>query len=111
MSTHPPARRRVEIIIVLLTVLALGAYSIPRFLRARAGGMGEACRQNIAKIESAIDEYQLAGDDSLPYPFSMDELYGAGKVREPEALPVCPLGGTYSLRPNGQVVCDHGVGK
>ena len=107
MSPQNPVHRRVEIIIVLLVILALGAYSIPRFLRSRTGAKEEACRQNIVKIESAMDEYRLAGDDSLSYPFSMDEMYGDGKVREPEALPVCPLGGKYSLRANGHVVCDH----
>jgi len=94
----------VEIIIVLLVIAGLAAYSVPRFLRARTGTKEEECRKNIEKIEYAMDEHRLAYEEEDPY--SMDALYGAGKVREPEAQPDCPLGGQYSIRA-GKVVCDH----
>jgi len=102
--TKPPVYRRVELIIVFAVIAGLAAYSIPLFLRSRTGAKEEECRQNIVKIEFAMDEYQLAYEDAIP--FSMDALYGGGKVREPEAMPVCPLNGKYSIRA-GKVFCDH----
>jgi len=104
MSSQAPAYRRVEIIIVLLVIAGLAAYSVPKFLRSRAGSKEGECRQNIVKIESAMDEYQLAYEESIP--FAMESLYGDGMVREPEARPVCPLGGQYSIKA-GRVLCDH----
>jgi len=100
--TKNPAHRRVEIIIVLLVIAGLAAYSIPRFFKAHNKNKDESCQLNITEIVKAMEEYELAYDEA---PTVLDALYGAGKVRE-SAMPVCPFNGRYSLR-NGQVLCDH----
>ena len=101
----PPtaSHRRVEIVITLLVIAGLAAYSIPRFIKARRVATEAACHENIARIEKDIDVYQLAYDMAMPP--SLDALYGKGGVGG--AAPVCPLNGTYRLV-NGSVSCGHG---
>jgi competence protein ComGC len=98
MSTQTPVHRRVELIIVLLVIAGLAAYSIPRFFKARVVARDDTCHRNIVEIEKAVEVYQLAYDESLPP--SLEALYGAGTML------VCPFDGRYSLKA-GKVVCDH----
>ena len=97
------AHRRVEILIVLLVIAGLAAFSIPRYIKSLRVAKENACHANIAAIEKDIDVFRLAYDESMPP--SLDALYGPGKVAD--AAPVCPLKGTYRLV-NDAVTCDHG---
>lgn len=98
------AHRRVEIIIVLLVIAGLAAYSIPRHLRAQRVAREAACHANITAIEEAVDLHKLAYDDAMP--LTLDALYGPGKVVKDAPMPACPLKGRYTLN-GGRVVCDH----
>ncbi len=102
MSSTQRKYHRTEIVIVLLVIAALAALSIPCYRKAQRMTKERACHDNIASIERDVEVYQLAGDESLPA--SLDQLYGAGKVKD--EIPLCPLNGHYSLA-NGNVVCDH----
>ena len=102
MPQNSRSRRRVETLIVLLVIIGLAAYSIPRFIAARRVANEKACHANFVLIEKDIEVYQLAFDESLPA--SLDDVYGIGKTAE--TPPVCPLGGSYRFE-NGQVSCSH----
>ena len=97
-----PVYRRTEVIITLLVILALAAWSIPRFIKAQRETKEKICHVNRGEIERHVELYQLAGDESPPP--SLDVLYGPGKVAE--AMPECPFKGQYRLE-DGKVFCGH----
>ena len=97
-----PVYRRTEVIITLLVILALAAWSIPRFIKARRVAKEQTCHENVLAIERDVEIFQLAGDESLPA--SLADVYKFGGVGE--APPVCPLKGIYRLE-NGKAVCNH----
>lgn len=91
----------VEIMIVVAIIGILIAIAVPGFLRARENSRGQACQENLTKIDGAKEQWALEfkhsnGTDLVS---SNDEFLGDvnifgvnGYVKK---TPKCPSSGTY----------------
>jgi prepilin-type N-terminal cleavage/methylation domain-containing protein len=89
----------VEIMIVVAIIGILIAIAVPGFLRARENSRGQACQENLTKIDGAKEQWalelKLSNGTTCSAGFLTDEKYfGAnGYVKK---KPLCPSGGTYT---------------
>lgn len=75
--------------------------AVPSFLRARENSRGQACQENLSKIDGAKEQYAIEFKLSNGSEMTMEWLVtpngcssGAGFLkREPE----CPSGGSYTI--------------
>jgi prepilin-type N-terminal cleavage/methylation domain-containing protein len=90
----------VEIMIVVAIIGILIAIAIPGFLRARENSRGQACQENLTKIDGAKEQWALefkhSNDTALDETFLDDlNIFGAnGYVKK---KPKCPSSGTYTV--------------
>jgi len=102
----------VEIMIVVAIIGLLAAIAIPNFVRARASSQANACINNLHQIDGAVTEWALehgkkTGD---PAPSLASDLTPYLKLNVNNAIPGCPVGGTYSMNNVGaipQVTCTY----
>ena len=89
----------VEIMIVVAIIGILIAIAVPGFLRARENSRGQACQENLTKIDSAKEqwaiEFKVSNGTAVPSGFLTNANYfGAnGYVKK---TPICPSSGTYT---------------
>jgi len=89
----------VEIMIVVAIIGILIAIAVPGFLRARENSRGQACQENLTKIDSAKEqwaiEFKVSNGTATPSDFFTNDAYfGAnGYVKK---TPLCPSSGTYT---------------
>ncbi len=78
------------------------AIAVPAFLRARENSRGQACQENLSKLDGAKEQYALEYRVPNGGKVEMSDLVkadGSGYLR---SVPVCPAGGTYTLNPIGE---------
>lgn len=97
----------VEIMIVVAIIGIIIAIAVPAFLRARENARGQACQENLSKIDGAKEQYALefriSNGESLANDWQ-DLLQPAGAGAGQGYLksePKCPSGGTYTIQPIG----------
>ncbi len=92
----------VEIMIVVAIIGILIAIAVPGFLRARENSRGQACQENLTKIDGAKEQWALelklsngtALADSAAY-LGDANIFGPNGYVKKE--PLCPSGGTYTV--------------
>ncbi len=91
----------VEIMIVVAIIGIIIAIAVPAFLRARENARGQACQENLSKIDGAKEQYALEFRRAQNSTVTAAELInpagagsGVGYIR---AFPLCPGGGTYEI--------------
>lgn len=91
----------VEIMIVVAIIGIIIAIAVPAFLRARENSRGQACQENLSKIDGAKEQYALEFKLSNGSAIQMDWLIqpngaavGSGYLKK---QPQCPSNGTYTL--------------
>lgn len=96
----------VEIMIVVAIIGILIAIAVPGFLRARENSRGQACQENLTKIDGAKEQWALENKLSngtstgSGTAFLEDEnIFGANGYVKKE--PNCPSGGTYTVNAVG----------
>ena len=103
----------VEIMIVVAIIGIIIAIAVPAFLRARENSRGQACQENLSKIDGAKEQYALefkiANGEDVDWP----ELIQPGGAAVGEgylkATPICPSSGEYTVGAIGTVpVCSIG---
>jgi prepilin-type N-terminal cleavage/methylation domain-containing protein len=94
----------VEIMIVVAIIGILIAIAVPGFLRARENSRGQACQENLTKIDGAKEqwalEWKISNGTAAPTDFLTDARYFGpnGYVKKE---PKCPSGGTYTCNAIG----------
>jgi len=97
----------VEIMIVVAIIGIIIAIAVPAFLRARENSRGQACQENLSKIDGAKEQYALEFKLSNGGTVTMAQLIdppGATAGQKQgylKAQPACPSGGTYSVNAIG----------
>lgn len=95
----------VEIMIVVAIIGIIIAIAVPAFLRARENSRGQACQENLSKIDGAKEQYALEFKLSNGSDISMDWLVtpngcasGSGYLKK---TPECPSNGSYETNAIG----------
>jgi hypothetical protein len=91
----------------------VAALVIPNFIRAREFNPG-ACINNLRQIDAAINEWALENGKTNGNPAIESEVKNYIKLNSAGNIPVCPAGGTYTLRKVGdvpQVTCSLSTAK
>ncbi|MDI6637540.1 MAG: prepilin-type N-terminal cleavage/methylation domain-containing protein [Bacillota bacterium] len=95
----------VEMLIVLAIIGILAAVAVPNLTKATQSAKEKACAANIKAIEAALAMYAADNNGDLPPADNfLNELKDDGYLKD---VPICPLGGGYSLDTNGFVTCSH----
>ena len=91
----------VEIMIVVAIIGIIIAIAVPAFLRARENSRGQACQENLSKIDGAKEQYALEFKLANGGTVTFDNLItppnataGQGYLK---ATPTCPSSGTYGI--------------
>jgi len=79
----------IELLIVVLIIAALAAIAVPRISQSAATAKSKACRQNIAIMNTAIEQFQC---DTGRYPSNLQELT-QNTDYFPDGEPQCPVTG------------------
>jgi type II secretion system protein G len=105
----------VEIMIVVAIIGIIIAIAVPAFLRARENSRGQACQENLSKIDGAKEQYALEFKLSNGGTVTMAELVdppgatSGNKEGYLKSTPSCPSGGTYTEDVIGtDPTCDIG---
>ncbi len=104
----------VEIMIVVAIIGIIIAIAVPAFLRARENARGQACQENLSKIDGAKEMYALEFRLSNGSGVDFQNLIFPGGGATPgqgylKATPQCPSGSTYTVANIGTAV-TCGVG-
>ena len=94
----------IELLIVVIILGALAAIAIPRITQSAQNARANACATNIDIMNSQIEMF--AADNDGTYPVSLATITSDPNYF-PDDLPICPLGGTYTLGGNNRVSCNH----
>jgi prepilin-type N-terminal cleavage/methylation domain-containing protein len=105
----------VEIMIVVAIIGILIAIAVPGFLRARENSRGQACQENLTKIDGAKEQWALENRLSngtscgATDAFLQDtDIFGPNGYVKKE--PLCPSGGDYTTNAVGtDPVCSIGT--
>jgi prepilin-type N-terminal cleavage/methylation domain-containing protein len=103
----------VEIMIVVAIIGILIAIAIPGFLRARENSRGQACQENLTKIDGAKEQWALefkkSNGTTVDVGFLTNtDIFGlSGYVKK---TPLCPSSGTYTPNNIGaEPICSIGT--
>lgn len=105
----------VEIMIVVAIIGIIIAIAVPAFLRARENARGQACQENLSKIDGAKEQYaiefRLSNGSAVTFPTDLTNPDGApdgqGYLK---SAPSCPASGTYTCGSIGTApTCDIGT--
>jgi len=92
-----------EAILVVLILAILAAVIVPRLLYSRTEAQRQACRSNLATINSQCERYYLETGNTA--------TGAAGDINNsnffPDGWPNCPAGGAYTITA-GRAVCPTG---
>lgn len=90
----------IEIMIVVSIIGLLLAVAIPSYLRTRKVAFARICANNLRIIEAAKQQWGVEnGKKSTDVPTEAD-LVGPNLYLK--VMPVCPAGGTYSIKSIGE---------
>jgi len=94
--------------IVVAIIGIIVAIAVPAFLRARERSRASSCQENLAKIDSAKEQYalefKLTNGQAVA---STAEVIGANKYLK--RAPFCPSGGSYTYNRIGETpTCSIG---
>ena len=92
-----------ELMIVIVIIGILIAIAVPAYQNFRARAQATACQANERVIASAAGLYYA---DKGSWPATVAAIIAEGHL---DKLPVCPLGGTYTIAADGTVDCDAGL--
>ncbi len=87
----------VEVMIVVAIIGLLAAIAIPNFIQARKAAQKNACINNLAQIDGAIQQFALEKGKAPDAAVAQDDIQpylGRGTAG---TWPLCPAGGTYTL--------------
>ena len=89
----------VEIMIVVAIIGILIAIAVPGFIKARTTSQKRACQENLQKVDGAKEQWALEEKQPAGATPNWTDLVGVQSyIRK---SPVCPAGGTYSLKTVG----------
>lgn len=95
----------IEIMIVVAIIGLMTAIAIPNFIRHREYTQTQACIQNLYQMDSAKHTWGLESKKSSDDTPVDDDIFGTDKYIVTK--PVCPAGGTYTLKKIGERAdCD-----
>ena len=96
----------VEIMIVVAIIGIIIAIAVPAFLRARENSRGQACQENLSKIDGAKEQYALEFKVSNGATVAFTDLTNPGSAGSGEGYlktePKCPAGGSYTIEVIGK---------
>ncbi len=108
MLTQSRNRRGFTLIEILAVVVILGILAVvvvPRVLTSSATAKTNACYQNKASINTAVEKYYF---DTGAWPIAALTDIGADVNYFPDGIPVCPVDGTaYALGLTTNRVTGH----
>jgi prepilin-type N-terminal cleavage/methylation domain-containing protein len=92
----------VEIMIVVAIIGILIAIAVPGFLRARENSRGQACQENLTKIDGAKEQWALEfkhsnGTDLTDSDAFLNDVNIFGTSGYVKKTPKCPSSGTYTV--------------
>lgn len=91
----------VEIMIVVAIIGIIIAIAVPAFLRARENSRGQACQENLSKIDGAKEQYALEFKLSNDSAIDMAALTNPNGCADGEGylkkVPACPSTGDYAV--------------
>ena len=85
----------VEIMIVVAIIGLLAAIAIPNFVKARATAQKNSCIANLKQMDGAKQQWAVEAKQAATATPADSDIYGAALYIR--SLPLCPIGGTYSL--------------
>jgi len=96
----------VELLIVVVILGILAAVAIPRFVTTKEESQTQACRSNLAAIQSKIEEYLFT---SSVLPSAVNDLPSGGinSTSFPNGVPKCPSGTADYTVTAGKVICPN----
>lgn len=87
----------VEIMIVVAIIGILVGIAVPGFIRARTQAQGQACNENLAKIDGAKEQWALENNESTGTSVAWTDLAADDGTLYLKSQPECPAGGTYTI--------------
>ena len=92
----------VEIMIVVAIIGILIAIAVPGFLRARENSRGQACQENLTKIDGAKEQWALElkhsnGTSCGTGDAFLDDTNIFGSNGYVKKKPICPSSGDYTV--------------
>ena len=107
----------VEIMIVVAIIGIIIAIAVPAFLRARENSRGQACQENLSKIDGAKEQYALEFKVSNGATVEFTDLTAPASASSGQGYlktePKCPAGGSYEIGAIGTAptcsIGDNGV--
>jgi prepilin-type N-terminal cleavage/methylation domain-containing protein len=95
----------IELLIVILILGALAAIAIPRITQSTDQAKENSCATNIDLMNSQAELWAANHDGTYP---SLTDLTTPANGYFPDGLPVCELGGDYTMdATTHRVSCDH----
>ncbi len=82
----------IEVLLIVVILGIIAAIAIPRLMASRAQAEQEACKTNLANLNTAIEKYYF---DYGSWPSDLNALNNPDYM--PDGVPTCPSGGTYSI--------------
>ena len=104
----------VEIMIVVAIIGIIIAIAVPAFLRARENSRGQACQENLSKVDGAKEQYALEFKVSNGATVAFTDLTAPASAGSGEgylkSTPTCPAGGSYTISAIGTApTCSIGA--
>ena len=97
----------IDLLLVALALTVLSIILIPQIAHSAQKAKQNNCDTNIDTINSAIETYNA---DNGAYPATLADVIGTDAtptVYFPDAVPQCPLGGTYIIDADCRATCSH----
>jgi type II secretion system protein G len=97
-----------ELLLVVVILGILAAVAIPRMAKSSGDAKANACKANIALINSQIEQWSISNSGQYPADQTGFTANIVGnKDLFPDGPPVCPYGTAYTYDPTTKRVTPH----